>query len=68
MKIKAWAKTNKVGSKVELDLEVPDEDFNHHDKDRREKLIAEHVMGALWDSGLIEIGYDVGDCGAAIES
>lgn len=54
MKFRVYARTNKVGSDVEFDIEVDDEDWEYADELKRDEI----MLDMLFDSGLIEWYYE----------
>jgi hypothetical protein len=57
-KFKIWVSTNKIGSKCERVIEIPDGELEDLDGFEREKFIEEWMMDELFASGLWEWGYD----------
>jgi len=56
MKIRMWVSTRKSGSKVEEEIEIPDEDLKGLDENEREDVFAGYLRDWL-DSGTpIETG------------
>jgi hypothetical protein len=56
MKIKAWVKTNMVGSKCEIEFDVDREDWEDMTEEERDDLVHDAIM----NSGVIEWDYKVG--------
>lgn len=47
MKVKVYAETNRVGSRIETEIEIPDEDIEGLEGYEREKVIDEYAHDAL---------------------
>jgi hypothetical protein len=56
MKITVYAMTNRVGSRNETEIEVPDEDLEGMDEDEQARTLEAIAKEAMWE--MIEWGWD----------
>lgn len=57
MRFIAYVETNRVGSRVEVDFDVDDEDLEGLDDRERESLLEEYARDVIFDGGHIEWGW-----------
>lgn len=50
--------TNKIGSECEFEFEIDDDDLPEDNPGKRERMINAIALEALWDSGIIDWGYE----------
>lgn len=58
MKFIAYAQTNKIGSRCEIEFEIDDEVFEDMSEDERGDYIQREAMEAAWGNSLVEVGYE----------
>jgi len=58
MKVKVYVATNRIGSKVEEVIDVPDEDLDGLTDAERAQLVNEYAQAEVFDSGMFEWGWE----------
>jgi hypothetical protein len=58
MKFKIHAQTNRLGSRVEEEVEIPDSELEGLEGKDRDKFIEEWMLDEFWSRELVQWGYE----------